>query len=134
MSAEDNKALVRRFIEILNQENWAESAAEFVASAADAEFFNEQHAQFRSAFHDYHFAIDDMIAEGDKVVVRGTVRAVHRGEFPFAELKGVAPTGKAVEWQEIWIMQVVEGKFQASWLCLDGVSRLQQLGVLSPAE
>jgi predicted ester cyclase len=73
-----------------------------------------------------------MIAEGDKVVVRGRVRATHNGEFPVTELKGITPTGMQIEWDEVWIVQVVDGRFgEEGYSILDGVSRLQQLGVLS---
>lgn len=94
MSVDENKVMVRRWIETLNQENWRELIVEFFPTPTDADEFIQEHSTFRTAFPDYHFTIDDMVAEGDKVVVRGTVRATHQGEFPMGELKGIAPTGK----------------------------------------
>jgi hypothetical protein len=85
---------------------------------------------FRVAFPDYQFTIDDLIAEGDKVVVRGMARATHKREFPVGEMKGIAPSGKSLEWAEVWIVRIVDGKFADGWLLVDGISRLQQLGVL----
>ena len=133
MSTEENKAYVRHSVEILNQDNWAElMRAE--SPHLDTEAFIQEHAKFRAAFPDYQFTIDDLIAEGDKVVIRGTVRATHRGEFPVQELKGIAPTCRRLEWAEVWIWRFQNGKFVDGWLILDGISRLQQLGVLpSPA-
>jgi predicted ester cyclase len=129
MSTEDNKARVRYFIEMMNKENWAEQLrAEFPGD--DTEALIEENMLFRTAFPDYQFTIDDLIAEGDKVVVRGTVRATHRDEFPVGELKGIAPTGKRLEWTEAWIHRFEAGKPAESWSIIDGVSRLQQLGVL----
>ena len=131
MSAEENKALVRRTIEILNKEIWADLLrAEW--PDPDTEAFIQEHAIFRAAFTDYEFIIDDLIAEGDKVVLRGTIRATHQGEYPFDELKGIAPTGKRLEWETVWIERIQNGKRLEFWSIRDGVSRLQQLGVLPP--
>ncbi len=130
MSIEENKAFIRHSVEILNNENWAE-LVRAESPFPETEAFIQDHAKFRAAFPDYQFTIDDLIAEGDKVVARGTVRATHRGEFPVAELKGIAPTGKRLEWAEVWIWRLQNGKFVDGWLIVDGVSRLQQLGVLS---
>lgn len=134
MSTAANKATMRRAMEALNQENWANLMGEFFPSAADANEFRFWHAPFRAAFPDYHATIDEMIAEGDKVVVRQTVRATHAGEYPYWELKGIAPTGKQLEWNEVQILRVADGKILDGWLIVDGVSRLQQLGVLPPPE
>ena len=108
---------------------------EFAATPAEAEAFIKDHREFRSAFHDYHFVIEDMIAEGDKVVVRGRASGTHNAEFPFAELKGIAATGKQAKWDEVMIVHVVDGRFGSEgYFILDGVSRLQQLGVLPEPE
>ncbi len=118
MSTEENKAFVRRSVEILNKDNWAElMRAE--PPVPDTEAFIQEHTKFRAAFPDYQFTIDDLIAEGDKVVIRGTARATHRGEFPVEELKGIAPTGRRLEWAEVWIWRFQNGKFVDGWLILD---------------
>ena len=134
MSVKENKQVVQRAVDALNSSNWSEAVAEFAATPADAEAFLEIHSAFRHAFPDYHFTVEDMIAEGDKVAVRGMVRATHKEEFPFVELKGIAPTGNQLEWREIWIWQISDGRIVNSWEINDGVSRLQQLGVLPPPE
>ena len=102
---------------------------DFLPTPVEAAEFIDMHTPFRTAFPDYHFPIDELIAEGDNVVVRGRTRATHLGEFPFGELKGIAPTGKQLEWAEIWIIRLGEPR-DFSWMLVDGVSRLQQLGVL----
>ncbi len=130
MSVDGNKAIVRRYVELMNREDWAEHVGEFAPSTAQAEAWNEQHSVFRVAFPDYQFTIDDLLAEADKVVVRGTVRATHKREYPAGEMKGIAPTGKSLEWAEVWIVRIVDGKLADGWLLVDGISRLQQLGIL----
>lgn len=134
MSTGENKAIARRAIEALNQENWAELVGEFAVTPAEAEAFIQDHSLFRAAFPDYQFTIDELIGEGDRVVVQGTVRATHKREFPSGELKGVAPTGKQLEWAEVWIWRIADGKLVDGWMLVDGVSRLQQLGVLPSPE
>lgn len=128
MTTEESKAIARRWVEALNQENWATLIVELFPTPAAAAEFIQMHTLFRAAFSNYHFTIDDLIAEGDKVVVRGTVHATHTGEFPVGELKGLAPTGKPLAWAEVWMLPVSAP--MDSWLLVDGVSRLQQLGVL----
>ena len=61
-------------------------------------------------FPDTHATIEDIIAEGDKVVIRTTGRGTHLGEF-----QGVAPTGKSIEIGAISIFRVVEGKIKERW-------------------
>jgi steroid delta-isomerase-like uncharacterized protein len=77
----------------------------------------------RAAFPDWHEAVEDMIAEGGKVVTRYTSTGTHRGEF-----RGIAPTGRAVTLPEISIYRVARGKVAEQWCLLDDLGRLQQLG------
>src|SRR5215469_15389355 len=67
------------------------------------------------AFPDIHFTIEDMVAEGDKVVYRGSARGTHKGEF-----MGIAATGKHVTFTSIVISRIAKGKFQEDWESLDG--------------
>jgi predicted ester cyclase len=66
-----------------------------------------------------------MVAEGDKVAVRFTVRGTHRGEF-----MGIAPTGKEVVVQGMDINRMANGKIVERWGIADSLSMLQQLGVI----
>jgi predicted ester cyclase len=130
MSTESNKALLRDEIAALNGPNWRQELPPFLDPSLDVVAFLEGHAMFRRAFPDFHFTIEEMIAEGDTVVTRGTVRATHMAEFPVAELKGIPATGKKLEWTEIWIDRFADGKFVEGRVVVDGVARLRQLGVL----
>jgi steroid delta-isomerase-like uncharacterized protein len=82
----------------------------------------------RAVFPDIHFDVEDMIAEGDKVVSRYTVTGTHQGEF-----MGIPATGKPVKITTIWIHRladgrIVEGRDWGEW---DRLSLLEQLGALS---
>lgn len=79
----------------------------------------------RTAFPDMHCTLEDMVAEGDKVVLRWSVRATHQGEF-----MGVAATGKPVTLSgtETWLVR--DGKLQEEWPHWDALGFLQQLGIV----
>ncbi|MER5549738.1 ester cyclase [Streptomyces sp. NPDC002589] len=74
-------------------------------------------------FPDIHVTIEDMIAEGDKVVARNTVTGTHRGDF-----RGVAPTGRSVTYGEIFIFRFEDGRIAEIWGVVDVLSQMRQLG------
>lgn len=78
-----------------------------------------------AAFPDLHLAVEDMIAEGDKVVVRNTVTGTHRGQY-----MGLEPTGKSVRYNEIFIFRLVDGRIAETWGVVDVLSQMKQLGVI----
>jgi predicted ester cyclase len=80
---------------------------------------------FLTGFPDIHFAIEDQIAEGDKVVARLTMSGTHQGEFA-----GVPPTGKQVSVTGIDVWRVHNGKCAEHWLALDNLGLMQQLGAI----
>ena len=82
---------------------------------------------FRAAFPDLEWRIDDLIAEGDKVVARTTMRGTHRGEF-----FGIPPTGKAVTMNGVHVLRIAEGKIAEHWGSNDDLGLLQQLGAIPP--
>jgi predicted ester cyclase len=75
------------------------------------------------AMPDTRFEIEDLIAEGDRVVFRVTVRASHQGE-----LFGLAPTGKALAFSAIDILRFEAGKIIDHWGFGDSAALLRQLG------
>jgi steroid delta-isomerase-like uncharacterized protein len=77
------------------------------------------------AFPDLHVAIEDLIAEGDKVVARNTVTGTHQGEY-----HGVPPTGKSVTYHEIFILRFAGGQIAEIWGVVDVYSQLRQLGLI----
>jgi steroid delta-isomerase-like uncharacterized protein len=85
---------------------------------------------FRSAFPDFKVTIDDVIAEGDKVVVRSTWSGTHKGEF-----MGIPPTGKSVSFGVFDTIRIAGGKFVEHWGQMDTIGMMQQLGVIpAPGE
>lgn len=131
---EENKALVRRFYQDAYTQGRLDLidelfAADYVGhSPAGPEMHGPAAARhvvssFRAAFPDLRFTLDDLIAEGDRVVVRSTLRGTHQGAF-----FGVAPTGKSVTLPGITIHRVAAGRIVESWISFDNHSLMQQLG------
>ncbi len=133
---ERNKAVVRRFIEeVQNRKNidvFDElNAEDFVNLSAppgmptDREGGKMFLGGFLNAFPDSHVAIDDMIAEGDRVATKKTFTGTHTGEF-----MGIAPTGNHVTLQYVDILRLRDGRIIEHWLSMDQLSFMQQLGVI----
>ena len=80
---------------------------------------------YRSAFPDAHMTIDDIVAEGDKVMVRWTARATHKGQ-----LLNLAPTNKQITVTGIDVYRISGGKIEESWINWDALGFLQQLGAV----
>jgi steroid delta-isomerase-like uncharacterized protein len=79
----------------------------------------------RTAFPDQRVTLDDVLADGDRVAVRFTLRGTHRGD-----LLDLAPTGRRVEVQSVAIYRIAGGKMAEAWVGFDLMGMLQQLGVL----
>jgi steroid delta-isomerase-like uncharacterized protein len=137
MPIEQDKALVRRFVEeIFNRGNMSVVdelfAPDFVEHEElpagipnDRESVVQLTTMLRSAFPDFNATIDDIIAEGDKVVIRMTWRGTQQGEF-----LGVPPTGKSVSIGVIDIIRMANGKVVEHWGQMDSMGMMQQLGAI----
>lgn len=77
------------------------------------------------AFPDLHIEVEDMIAEGDKIVFRNTVTGTHRGEY-----MGVPPTGRFITYREIMIARFVDGRIAETWGIVDVLAQMKQLGMI----
>jgi steroid delta-isomerase-like uncharacterized protein len=138
MSAEDNKALVRRFFEeFWDQKNLA-AADELLASnhvdhtpgsppelPHGPEGFKQFGSVYFTAFPDLHLTIEDMVAEGDTVVTRWTSHGTNTGS-----LFGMPATNKSATITGITINRIVDGKAVETWTNFDNIGMLQQLGVI----
>jgi len=80
---------------------------------------------FLTAFPDWHGTVDDIIAEGDKVVNRWTGHGTH-----LVELMGIPATGKPVTLTGITIFRIAGNKIVEEWTQMDQMSLMQQLGVI----
>jgi len=115
----ENKILVTDYLRMLSgQPKTPELVGRYVADAGLAKHI----AECEEAFPNYEFVAEDLLAEGDKVVVRGNFRGVHRG--PFA---GVQPTGKSVSAGLIIIYEIANGRIVDHWMQFDLFALLQQL-------
>ncbi len=135
MSAEENKALVRRFVEDFWNEGNMSAADELMAPGAeihmptgevvDVDGLKGFARVFHGSFPDWHSTFEELIAEGDRVAERWTGRGTHRGE-----LQGIPPTGKRVEVPGIVFYRIVDGKIVEFRGQLDMLSLMQQLGAI----
>jgi len=140
MSIEKNKEVVRRFIEeVYNNcdfshledfisEDWilhTAAGAEIRGIEAEKKYV----VQGRSPFSEYHVAIEDMVAEGDKVAVRATRLGKQTEQF-----RNISPTGKIVNVARYTIYRLENGKLVEGWTLDDRLGQFQQLGVIPPVE
>jgi predicted ester cyclase len=136
MSVDENKVLIRRlYDDVFARWNLAlvdeVIGQDFVGHEMPADTprgptgFTQFYGRLRSAFPDLRYVVDDMIAEGDKVVVRWTWKCTHKGEF-----MGIAPTGRQATVTGMAIYRVVEGKCVERWVELGLISLLRQLGAI----
>ena len=137
--SEENKALIYRwFEEVWNQGNEKvidELLAEdgVVHGLVDGsgqpvrglKGFHEFHKQFRGAFPDLNISVDDVIAEGDRVVARCSVRGRHTGEH-----LGFEATNAPIQFEGIAIVRIKDGKIVEAWNQFDFLAMNKQLGVL----
>ncbi len=136
MSIEENKAIVRRFVE----EVWNKGdltviddlfATNYVnhdpnrPEVLDPESYKQWVVISRTGFPDLHVTIEEMIAEGDKVATRWTYRGTHKGE-----LREIPPTGRQVTVTGINIARIAGGKIEECWWNYDALGLMQQLGII----
>ncbi len=128
MSSEEIKALVRREQEELWNATGNLDAAQELFVADNVEVARQEAADFREGFPDVVSTIEDLIAEGDKVVARWRARATHQGEY-----MGIPPTGKEVEFTGISVYRIEAGKIAESWNEEDELGLMRQIGAVAEA-
>ena len=141
MSTEDNKATVRRLTEEgwnqgnvavfdeLTAPNWVYHDPGF-PDVRTLEDYKSWVTETRGAFPDLHFTIEDLVAEGDQVVVRWTARGTNTGDIVTPMPRPA--TGKQVTMTGIAIARLANDKFVEIWHQLDTLGLLQQLGLILP--
>ena len=123
MSAQENKAIPNRVAQAIGKGDL--DAFDELMAPDLAQQFKWDVAEMRRAFPDYSGTNVDQIAEGDKVASRFVFLGTHLGEF-----EGVAPTGKRVDFVGASIDRVAEGKIVESWVEVDMLGVMQQLGAV----
>ena len=135
MSPEENKDVVRRFIEEIQNAGRVELIEEIFAPdfvdhnplpgfAPTRNGTKQMFSYVRKSFPDFHMTINSMIAEGDMVATRKTLHATHQGEY-----MGVQPTGNHLQMEVIDIFSVAYGKLAEHWTVIDRFAMMEQLGV-----
>jgi predicted ester cyclase len=123
MSAEENKALCNRVAQAISKGDL--DALDELMAPELAEEFKRDVAEILRAFPDYAGTNVEQITEGEKVANRFVFLGTHLGEF-----EGVTPTGKRVEFIGHSIDRVVEGKIEESWVEMNMLGVMLQLGVV----
>jgi steroid delta-isomerase-like uncharacterized protein len=132
MSQEENKAIVRTYMEqVWNQQNMKAVdefvADDFVQHIGSVEQGRQGIQQFFALIHqassNIRNDIEDCLAEDDKVCVRATITATHTGPF-----LGVPATGRMLRFGAISILRIDQGKFVEGWGEQDMLGLMRQLG------
>ncbi len=137
MATEENKALMKRFLEAsvdLDEASLkALLAPDFVAhipgGPANRDAFVQHNYRFVAAFSDRQFEVEDLVAEGDKVVARAVWRGTHTGDF-----MGLPATGKQLAVSAVITERIRDGKSIEHWSLFDTLGMMQQLGLVPPPQ
>ena len=130
--SEQNKAVVRRYMEALNQRdlaalddifspNYANHSPRIGVTGKDATL--KDYEQAFQAFPDRVGAIEELIAEGDKVFLRQSTRTTFKQPMPGI---ATAPTGKEVGWTVWSVLRFVEGRIVERWAIHDMKDRIER--------
>ena len=138
MSAEENKLLLDRLFEGMNQGDFSEFDEligpdyvnhSFPTPVSGPEAVKMTLGMFLNAFPDMEMTVEDIIAEGNRVASRGFFVGTHEGEF-----NGIPATGRRVkvDFSDIWVVN--NGQLAENWAQLDIMGMMQQLGVIPGPE
>ena len=127
MSIEANKATVLRYFLESHNAPYNLDVMDETCSPAFAEGQKSWQRMERAAYPDKHFAIEDVVAEGDKVLLRWTIRGTHLGEF-WTPVGTVSPTGKTITLTSMVLYRLVDGKIVEESGVHDWLSLLLQFG------
>lgn len=136
MTTEENKTIIQHMFDVFFYQGNLASADDFIAPdviyhpfpptfPAGPDGFRFVFKMLSSSFPDQHIAIDDIIAEDDKVVVRSTFSGTQTGP-----LMGFPPTGKHCTQSQIGIFRLANGKVSEYWFNADDLGMIRQLGLL----
>lgn len=134
MSLEENKQVVRRFVEEVLNKGHVDSAGDYMADdvvelvpfpgqGPGLSGLKDVLRGFRAAFPDMHWTIEEQVAEADKVLTRFVWTGTHRAEF-----FGVAGTGKAVVVWGMVIDRLAHGKIKETRILMDALGMMRQMG------
>ena len=134
---EENKEVVREFAERVDRgdlsavEESTTNNFKLHTTGRDVnkEGLKRSTAGSRNAFPDSTITIEGIVAEGDEVSIRATIRGTHKGK-----LRDIPPTGKSITVARFAMFRLEKGKIAEMWVLGDNLCRYQQLGLLPPTE
>ena len=118
--SEQNKHVVHDYYERVLNGRDLEAVGDFFVDERIVEGVKSGCFRYFEAFPDLHVALEDLIAEGDRVFVRSTMTGTHDGEY-----KGIPPTGRHVAAESAEVFRIADGKFVGYW-CLANVAGLMR--------
>ena len=135
MTTDDNKALVQRFYdEVINQKNLtaldqfvSPNAVNHTVPAGLPQGPSQFLGMHLNAFPDVRATVEDLLADGDKVIARVSFRGTQQSAFG-----SIQPRGKPITVMAINIFRIANGKMEEHWGLSDRLSALQQLGIVPP--
>lgn len=140
MSAEENKALVRRFMQAYNdrkmeifEELVAEDYIDHVFEQTGREALKSLFTMAFEGFPDWYEAIEDIIAEDDRVWVRVKATGTQTGDWNLLGAK-LPATGKSVVLNMVFIWRIADGQLAEGWEVDDNLDFLRALGVVEYTE
>jgi predicted ester cyclase len=141
MSIEENKAIVRRINDELNQgrlkiiDEFYELAyvSHIGSRSSDLKGYKTYVANHHAAFPDWHTTIEDLFADGDYVIARIIERGTHKAPWKHHSMGRLEPTHKVVESSRIIIRRFRNGKVAESWINADHLGMLHQVGAIPKA-
>jgi steroid delta-isomerase-like uncharacterized protein len=118
--SEQNKEIVRRYYdEVLNGRN-LDAVGDYFADERMVEGVRRGCFSYFAAFPDLHVALDEFVAEDDRVFLRSTMTGTHDGEY-----KGIPATGRHVAAEAAEVFRIADGKFVGYW-CMTNVAGLMR--------
>ena len=138
MSLDENKAIVRKFVEVVfSRRNWDRLDDLVAPDYVDPDYpqlqgregLKQMMNMAFKALPDWYETIEDIIAEGDKVWILITYTGTHTGEF-----MGLAPTGNKIKTMAVDIYRIVNGKLAEYWTVVDTVRLFKPQGVIEITE
>jgi predicted ester cyclase len=138
MTREEISTALRRAIEAIYSSGDPATHEEVSHPERVSHMYGQRHMQgtapvsalgqtMHTAFSDMHADVEDLLVDGDSAALRLTIHGTHSGPF-----MGIAPTGKAVQWESVGIAHFRDGKMYRVWVQPDLMGLLQQLGVDMP--
>lgn len=138
---DDPKQLINRFVEELWNERRLDVADAIFAKdcvthqlrsgvSADAvprgpQAIKEHVTGWIASFPDLHFSVEQMLSEGDRVVMQLLMKGTHRGAW-----LGIPPSGKKMQIRMFTVHRVVQNKIVEDWVLVESLGVFQQLGVI----